>query len=201
MNELIRYENAKRAIAEYRTVDDVKHFRDIAVAAEAYAKQANDHQLEYDAAAARVRAERKCGELLRDMEKAKNRPGPGRGKAGVSARPALTGTPKTLSDMGITKDQSSKWQKLAAVPEKEFEEAISHRDVKPTTSKLLKQVEPVPQERMDANVLWWWGRLCDMDKGKFDLPLEDVVEQMTEAMQRDALRIIPQLKKWVNSYE
>ncbi len=67
--ELIRYENAKQAIAAYKTVDDVKQFRDKAVAVQAYAKQANDYELERDAAIARVRAERKCGELLRGMKK------------------------------------------------------------------------------------------------------------------------------------
>jgi len=31
---------------------------------------------------------------------------------------------KTLSDLGITKNQSSQWQKIADIPEEEFESYI-----------------------------------------------------------------------------
>jgi len=199
VNQLVRYEHAKRAIAEYKTVDEVKDFRDKALAIEAYAKQANDYDLEHDAAAARVRAERKCGELLRDQEKAKGTDYGGTGHDSRAARPSFS-PPKTLSEMGITKDQSSKWQKLAAVPEDEFEDAVSNRGAKPSANNILKTKQE-PAERMDATVLWWWGRLCDMEKGKFSTPLASVVSEMTDAMQNDAKRIIPQLKKWVNDYE
>ena len=65
--------------------------------------QANDYQLERDAAIARVRAERKCGELLRDMDKAK-----GVLKQGdkLPQSPATTTgeQTKTLSEMGVILD-------------------------------------------------------------------------------------------------
>jgi hypothetical protein len=32
---------------------------------------------------------------------------------------------KTLSDFGITRDQSSQWQKLAAVPQPDFKAALA----------------------------------------------------------------------------
>ena len=104
--QLVRYEEARRALAEYKTVDEVKDFRDKVLAIEAYAKQANDFDLERDAAIARVRAERKCGQLLAETEKAK-----GQLKQGNSlpqSHATTTGDkPKTLAEMGVTKDQSS----------------------------------------------------------------------------------------------
>ena len=198
--ELMRYDAAKKAIAEYKTVDEVKDFRDKALAIEAYAKQANDMALEWDAARARVRAERKCGELLRDTEKAKG--------SDVAGRPDLDGRrelpanpPKTLSDMGITKDQSSNWQKLAAIPEEEFEKAVDNLAVKPSTNHIVRPKPPEP-ERMDKDALFVWGTLRDMrSKGIFDIDLSFIVDEWTDAMKGDAESIINQLKKWVNNYD
>ena len=42
----------------------------------------------------------------------------------------------TLADLGITRDQSSKWQKLADLPEPQFEEALTEIE-SPTTDGLL----------------------------------------------------------------
>jgi hypothetical protein len=197
MNRLVRYDAAKRAIAEYRTVDEVKDFRDKALAIEAYAKQANDFDLEYDAAVARVRAERKCGELLAETEKAKA----GRPPINRSNQTTNLESPKTLAEMGVTKDQSSKWQKLAAIPEKEFEAAVSIPGSKPSTNHLIK-TETEHKPRMDKDALWFWGLLRDMrSRNIFDKSPETLVAEWTDSMKDDAESVIPKLKKWVNSYE
>jgi len=200
--ELARYENAKTAIEAYKTVDEVKEFRDKAVAVQAYAKQANDYQLERDAAIARVRAERKCGELLRDMDKAKGATEPGTNRG--TTRSDDTTASKTLSEMGVTKDQSSKWQKLAEVPEEIFESVIDNQGMKISGSQILATADPDKNEGDKINIaaLWIWGRLRDMERDNlFQTPLSQLIDDMTDGMKPDADRIIPKLKEWINNYD
>ena len=62
----------------------------------------------------RMRAEIRAGELLREMEKNKGAQGSGSNQHQVRS-PDATAPPPTLSDLGVTKTQSSRWQKLDAL--------------------------------------------------------------------------------------
>jgi hypothetical protein len=64
----------------------------------------------------RWRMPRRAGELLKAMEKAK-------GNQYKNARSPEPTEHKTLAELGISKQQSSDWQRLAAAPEREFEES------------------------------------------------------------------------------
>jgi hypothetical protein len=83
-----------------------------------YARQAQNHEAERQAIEIRLRAERKCGELLSGREMAKGSAQPGVGRRGADAMP-LDDT-RALSDLNISYDQSSDWQRLAAIPAAEF---------------------------------------------------------------------------------
>ena len=86
MKRLVKYDAACRALAEARSVDEVKDIRDKAIAMAAYARQAKNRDLEADAVEIRLRAERRAGELLTEMEKNQ---GAVAGKTGCKGRPVL----------------------------------------------------------------------------------------------------------------
>jgi N6-adenosine-specific RNA methylase IME4 len=117
---LAPYEAARHALAEARRIDEVKNIRDKAVAMQVYAKQAKDRQLIEDATEIRMRAERRAGELLAEMEKNQ---GALPGKTGSKGKPVLDPTPK-LSNLGVTKTQSSRWQRFAALDVETFKSRV-----------------------------------------------------------------------------
>jgi DNA N-6-adenine-methyltransferase Dam len=128
MNEhqpLTRFEAARSALAEARRVDEVKTIRDKAAAMQEYACQANDTQLLEDATEIRFYAERRAGELLAETPKASGGKYGGKSKIdGVRSQPS---NPKpTLEHLGVTKTQSSKWQKLAALSDEKFAIRLEH---------------------------------------------------------------------------
>lgn len=116
---LVRYEAARTALAEAHRVDEVKDIRDKAEAMAAYARQAKDSELIQYATEIKVRAERRCGELLARTEKRNG------GHAMKARSDDTTEVPPTLSDMGLTKDESSRYQQLAAMPVEHFETAVA----------------------------------------------------------------------------
>lgn len=68
-----------------------------------------------------MRAERKCGELLAATDKNDGgRPSANRSNDATGSSPV-----PTLADMGITKDQSSRYQSLASMTEEHFETAVA----------------------------------------------------------------------------
>jgi hypothetical protein len=126
MSQLIKYEAACRALAECKAIDEVKAWADKAAAMQAYGRMAKDKTLEIDASEIRIRAERRLGEMLA-ATKAEGGLKPSstlkRGPVVVANDHGESAAPK-LADAGISKDLSSRAQKLAAVPEAEFEAEV-----------------------------------------------------------------------------
>lgn len=118
MNELTKYDAARYALSVAVEVDEVKNIRDKAEAMAAYARQAKDTELVQWATEIKVRAERRAGQMLAEMPK-------NPGELRNSSRSHDVTATKTLADIGISKNESSRWQKLAAVSETQFEQAVS----------------------------------------------------------------------------
>ena len=113
----------------------------------------------------RIRAERKAGELLHESAKNGTRAtAKGNLKQGPKSKGATSAQMK-LSDHGISKDQSSDWQKLASIPRKQFEMELKKPGV-PSTNQILenhypKKKEPSPIENVDRDALAAWGVIVD----------------------------------------
>lgn len=103
----------------------------------AYARQAKDQELILMATEIKVRAERRAGEMLRESAERGERHHHGR----VSPDEPK---PTTLVDLGITANQSSRWQSLASMSEEHFETAVATaKDTagQVTTAFMLREAE------------------------------------------------------------
>ncbi len=122
---LIKYDTACRALAEAKSVDEVKDIMNKSIAIQAYARQAKNKGLEADAFEIRFRAERRLGEMLQEQPKATGTRNQliGPGIIGGSKEEPPINTP-TLEELGINKKLSSRSKKLAQLDDGEFEERM-----------------------------------------------------------------------------
>lgn len=109
------YNAAKRAISQCVSIDECKEWSDKAAALASYAKQANDDQLEKMARRIRARATRRAGELLKQIEPASG----ARSDLGTAA--AQGSRKQAAADAGMSQRQAKTAQRLANVPEDDFE--------------------------------------------------------------------------------
>jgi N6-adenosine-specific RNA methylase IME4 len=149
---LIQYDLACRALAQARSVDEVKDIRDKSDAMRIYARQAKNKDLEIDAAEIRIRAERRLGGMLLEQ---KDTVGLANGGDAMRAR-FLEGTEvkPTLADVGIDKKLSMRSQKVASIPDETFEsmmgewrERVSRENERVTVNLLNEQSRRDKDER------------------------------------------------------
>ncbi len=140
---LLKVEEAANALALCRTTDEAKSIRDKAIAIEAYLRsQKAGGMAQADAAEIKLRAERRLGELLE--EQAESRARQTRGGDRKSKSPEATLIVPTLRKLGISRTQSSDWQRVAAVPREKFEahvQAVRTKGERITTAPIIREAK------------------------------------------------------------
>jgi hypothetical protein len=139
-------ENAKYELEQIRDLETGINYLNKVKAIEVWAKaEKKDAELQNMIAEQKIRTQRILGNLLKESEFRKNQY-----DAGREDRPPL-------SDYGITKDQSSTFQKIADIPEQTFEdyikekkEAVNNAVAELTTTGALKLAKSLKDKKQDV---------------------------------------------------
>lgn len=181
---LVRYDAARKALAAAHRVDEVKAIRDKAEAVRVYAKQARDLEMQNMAAEIRLRAEHRAGELLVDMQATGER------QRKAWGRPKKVSSPTTLPRLGITRDQSSKWQRLAqTIDDAAFERAMTQareRNAELTTAAFLREVKEIVKPS---------GIVADPD---INVTAAELVRDLASASRKEKLEEVARLRDRLN---
>ena len=151
---LAKLSAATRALAEARTLDQVKHIMDVAEAARTYARAAKlGLEAANRAAEVKLRAERKAGELLAQLERSNGgRPTENSFQAGTS----FSEYREVLTENDIAPTTAHRWQTVATVPDEVFEELIAETvnagDKELTSALALRKAQELKRQQHAASM-------------------------------------------------
>jgi site-specific DNA-methyltransferase (adenine-specific) len=148
MDALTLRENAHAQLAQIKTLESGVDYLNKVKAIEVWAKaEKKDAELQNMIAEQKIRTQRILGQLLKESDlKRGNAPG-------SNNREVVKSKDTTLQSFGISKDESSTFQKIAALPEEVFEREIavakeeSEKRVELTTSRVLSAAKEYEQQK------------------------------------------------------
>jgi hypothetical protein len=140
---LVKYDSACHALAEARSVDEVKDIRDKAVAMAAYARQAKNKDLEADAVEIRMRATRRIDQLRQAQ---KETVGLATGKEGKRKALGFSDNPSdrpTLASQGVDKNLAQQGRVLGALSDEKFEAVVdeARKKVAHAVRRAVREIE------------------------------------------------------------
>jgi hypothetical protein len=130
----VKYEAAKLALSECNRIDECKDWADKAMALGSYAKQAADKEMEKTAMRIRARAIRRCGELLKEIEKAQGANQNIRDGEGPKVQTRKT----AATEAGMSERNAKTAIRVANVNGESFESQVESAQP-PTITKLAEQ--------------------------------------------------------------
>lgn len=180
------------ALANCNRIDECKDWSDKAQALASYARQSEDKEMETTAMRIRARAIRRCGELLKEIEKAS---GPGRGIKEGGASPRVLASQQA----GLSKDQAKTAIRVANVPEETFTEQIESNSPPTITSLAQQGTQPMKKPPMFEQLgmtkqafqagMYFRGDIEDFCKATKKYEIQDIIDG-SSTEQRDRLRTL-----------
>lgn len=136
------YVAARNALAECQSIDECKDWADKAAALAAYAKQAEDIELEQMAARIRARAMRRAGELLKQFD---GRGGDRADSKNVGGHSFAPTQKQAARDAGFSEHQQFNAVRIANIPQDDFDRQVEGKT--PPTITTLAQQGKTPRMR------------------------------------------------------
>lgn len=208
---------ARSNLAEARTLTDIRRVIEAAgVAVDAARRAAKLAQAQRmaadvveaaneaanDAAAVRIEAQAKAGELLREMGE--------HGERASRGHPRQMSQPATFAELGITRSEASRWQQVAAVAAERRAEYVQQaravRDEVSTAGMLRHAAEadqPSARRSIDHAAIAAKARKQALRVYRDLLALpgfrpESLVSALDRAQKRNLLRVLDQLSSWID---
>ena len=160
---------AKKMLEEAQDITSVLDIRSMATAAHAYATAQGADEAAQIALEIKLRSERKAGVFLKTQPKASGV------RLGGNKMLPPNNAP-TLAELGVTKIESSRWQRIANISDERFEEYIDKAKVK-TQSALLSVAREIKQE-MEAEVLSEELKTADVTANIKNCHFLNIVEEL-----------------------
>lgn len=199
-----KYEAAKVALRECNRIDECKDWADKAQALASYAKQADDKEMERVAQRIRARAIRRCGQLLKEIEK--GRGGQPSHKTNSTGGGTPTSRKTAAAQAGMSKDQAVQSIRVANVSDSDFDAQVDS-DNPPTITSLAEQgmAKGIPRyEQLGMTKKAWQagmyfrGAIRDFAKRTKDFDPQDVVDGSTEIEREQIRRDIETIDKYLD---
>jgi hypothetical protein len=205
---IAEYDAMCRQIAECESAAECKDIFDKAAALKEYARRMHNLDAEHRAANIRIIAERRYGELLKEMERSSLSKGGDTRAAGNLGAPVSSPYAQALADTGVSRRAASRYQALADVPQEIFDAALNNPDAIPIARTVVQKAREIvstvrnPPFRIDLKALAFWGYARDFERKEFaDQDTLETFSKMTNTMQADMLRLVPVIAKFFNQLE